>query len=148
MNPDDLQVFIKEVTTYFNEVTGEAAQLDVPYNKGEETLLLDYTGFIGISGSRKGGLYITCTHDMLKELTSIIMQGEEVDDETILDMIGEIANTISGNARTTFGKNFMISVPSIFQGQPEDFRIVLKSPVIAIPINWKSHKSFLVLGLE
>lgn len=148
MNPDDLQVFIKEITAYFKEVTGVDAQIDVPYNKGSENLLLDFTGFIGISGERKGGLYITCSHEMLKDLTSIILQGEEADEETILDMIGEIANTIAGNVRTTFGKNFMISVPSIFQGQPEDFRIVLKTPVIVIPINWKNYKAYLVLGLE
>lgn len=148
MKQEDLQVFINEVTAYFHEVTGVDAQIDVPYNKGNESILLDYTGHIGISGERKGGLYITCSKDMLKDLTSIIMEGEEVDDDTLIDMIGEIANTIAGNVRTTFGKNFMISVPSIFSGQPEDFRIILKTPVLVIPINWKNHKSYLVIGID
>ena len=148
MKQEDLQVFVNEVIAYFKEVTGEPAKLEVPYQKGSESILLDYTGHIGISGDRKGGLYITCSESMLRDLTSIIMEGEEVETETLIDMIGEIANTIAGNVRTTFGKNFMISVPSIFTGRPDDFRIILKTPVIVLPISWKSHEAYLVLGID
>ena len=148
MKQEDLQVFVNEVIAYFKEVTGEPAKLEVPYQKGSESILLDYTGHIGISGDRKGGLYITCSESMLRDLTSIIMEGVEVETETLIDMIGEIANTIAGNVRTTFGKNFMISVPSIFTGRPDDFRIILKTPVIVLPISWKSHEAYLVLGID
>ena len=148
MEQEDLQVFINEVIAYFYQVTGVDAQVDAPYKKGSKIILLDYTGHIGISGERRGSLYITCSKDMLKDLTSIIMEGEDVEDDTLIDMIGEIANTIAGNVRITFGKNFTISVPSIFSGQPQDFRIILKTPVLVIPINWKKHTSFVVIGID
>jgi len=33
------------------------------------------------------------------------------------DLVGEVANTISGNARRDFGRDFVISVPSVLSGE-------------------------------
>lgn len=148
MKEDEIQVFIRGTISYFEEVTGIKAELDIPYTKGPEQVLLDYSGHIGISGSRKGGLYITCSRPMLEEITRKILLTDEVDDQSVFDMIGEIANTIAGNARTSFGSEFNISVPTIFKGKPNNFRIVLRTPVVVLPINWKGHQAYLVVGID
>lgn len=148
MREEEIQVFIKGTISYFEEVTGVKAELDIPYTKGPEQILLDYSGHIGISGNRKGGLYITCPRGMLEEITRKVLLTDEVDEQSIFDMIGEIANTIAGNARTSFGSNFNISVPTIFKGKPDNFRIVLRTPVVVLPINWKGHQAFLVVGID
>ncbi|MBX3720370.1 MAG: chemotaxis protein CheX [Turneriella sp.] len=148
MKEEEIQVFIRGTISYFEEVTGIKAELDIPYTKGTEQIILDYSGHIGISGSRKGGLYITCTRGMLEEITRKILLTEEVDDQSVFDMIGEIANTIAGNARTSFGAEFNISVPTIFKGKPENFRIILRTPVVVLPINWKGYQAFLVVGID
>lgn len=148
MREDEIQVFIRGTINYFEEVTGVKAELDIPYTKGPEQVLLDYSGHIGISGNRKGGLYITCPRGMLEEITRKVLLSDEVDEQSIFDMIGEIANTIAGNARTSFGANFNISVPTIFKGKPDHFRIVLRTPVVVLPINWKGHQAFLVVGID
>ena len=148
MKQEEIQVFITGTINYFDEVTGVKAELDIPYTKGSEQIVLDYTGHIGISGSRKGGLYITCTRGMLEEITRKILLTEEVDDQSVFDMIGEIANTIAGNARTSFGAEFNISVPTIFKGKPDNFRIILRTPVVVLPINWKGYQAFLVVGID
>ena len=70
------------------------------------------------------------------------------DDQSVFDMIGEIANTIAGNARTSFGAEFNISVPTIFKGKPNNFRIILRTPVVVLPVNWKGHQAFLVVGID
>ncbi|MBN8221077.1 MAG: chemotaxis protein CheX [Spirochaetes bacterium] len=148
MKEEEIQVFIRGTISYFEEVTGIKAELDIPYTKGTEQIILDYSGHIGISGSRKGGLYITCTRGMLEEITRKILLTEEVDDQSVFDMIGEIANTIAGNARTSFGAEFNISVPTIFKGKPDNFRIILRTPVVVLPINWKGYQAFLVVGID
>jgi chemotaxis protein CheX len=148
MKQEEIQVFITGTISYFAEVTGEKAELGIPYTKGPEHLLLDYTGHIGISGNRRGGLYITCPREMLADITRKILLTDEVDDQSIFDMIGEIANTIGGNARTSFGSDFNISVPTIFKGKPSNFRIVLRTPVVVLPINWKGYQAYLVVGID
>ena len=148
MKEEEIQVFIRGTISYFEEVTGSKAELDIPYTKGAEQIVLDYTGHIGISGSRKGSLYITCSRGMLEEVTRKILLTDEVDDQSVFDMIGEIANTIAGNARTSFGAQFNISVPTIFKGKPDNFRIILRTPVVVLPINWKGHQAFLVVGID
>ena len=148
MKEEEIQVVLRGTRSYFEEVTGVKAELDIPYTKGAEQVLLDYSGHIGISGSRKGGLYITCTRPMLEEITRKILLTDDVDDQTVFDMIGEISNTIAGNARPSFGSEFNISVPTIFKGKPSNFRIVLRTPVVVLPINWKGHQAFLVVGID
>lgn len=148
MKEEEIQVFIRGTISYFEEVTGIKAELDIPYTKGPEQLLLDYSGHIGISGARKGGLYITCPRGMLEEITKKVLLADEVDEQSVFDMIGEIANTIAGNARTSFGSEFNISVPTIFKGKPNNFRIVLRTPVVVLPVNWKGYQAYLVVGID
>ncbi|EMJ96038.1 chemotaxis phosphatase CheX [Leptospira alstonii serovar Pingchang str. 80-412] len=70
----------------------------------------------------------------------------EADESLRLDAIGELANNISGNAEQFFGQNFRISVPMVITGQGHNIHLPLKMPVFTIPFEWKSHKSYLVVG--
>ena len=84
--------------------------------------IYDFTGVIGISGERQGCVYFTAHRDLLRQL--LLHVGEaDVSDNNLCDLVGEIANTISGNARRHFGPNFMISVPVVVAGnaQPLSF---------------------------
>ena len=65
MNETDLHFFIDSTVNYFEEVTSEQAVTGIPYLKGKEPVVLDYSGIIGISGKRKGCVYITTTREML-----------------------------------------------------------------------------------
>ena len=150
MTEQEIRNFISVVTDYFQEVTGEDAQIGVPYIKNEDSVLLDYTGAIGISGVRRGAVYLTAPGSLLRELGGIILGQSlaDIDDEDLNDLVGEVTNTIAGNMRRSFGSDFMISVPLILQGQVSDIKIQLKPPVFIIPIQWKGHKCYLAIGLE
>ncbi len=148
MTEGELKFFIEVVTTYFAQVTGEPATMGIPYVKKSEPVVLDYTGLIGISGPRKGGIYFTAGPALLAELTQVILGLDEADEETLLDMAGELTNTIAGNVRKSFGADFLISVPMLIKGKPEDILMRLKPPVFVIPLNWRREKAFLVVGLE
>jgi len=148
MKETELKDFIDVVVSYFEEVTGETVEMGIPYIKDGKSVVLDYTGVIGISGTRKGAIYLTASRDMLTDIASIILGSDEIDEECAVDMVGEITNTIAGNVRQSFGSSFMISVPIILKGSPEDVVFKLQPPVFIIPIKWRSYSSYLVVGLE
>lgn len=148
MTEVELKSFINVVISYFTQVTGESAAMGLPYVKKDEPVALEYTGLIGISGPRRGGIYLTAGAGLLAELTREILDVSDADEETILDMVGELTNTIAGNVRQSFGPDFMISVPMLIRGKPEDITMKLKLPLFVIPINWRKEKAFLVVGLE
>ena len=148
MRETDLHFFIDSTANYFLEMTGEAAVTGIPHLKGDDPLVLDYSGIIGISGKRKGSIYITAKEEMLRSLTKHILGMEDVSNEDIKDLIGEIANTISGNVRQAYGSDFMISVPVVVEGNARDISMPEEMQSFVIPITWNNYQSFLVVCLE
>jgi chemotaxis protein CheX len=134
MRETDLHFFIDSTLNYFEEVTSEKAQTGIPYLKEHERVVLDYTGIIGISGKRKGSVYITASSDMLNLLAQEILGVDVVDTEDLKDLVGEIAN--------------IISVPVIVEGMAKDIKMPDEVQAFVIPITWKSLKAFLVVCLE
>ncbi len=145
MTEEELQIFIDAVTNYFKQVSGEAANVETPYLLDED-IVLDYTGVIGISGQSKGAVYYTASRDLLVELLHHTAH-EEPTEEWLMDMVGEVANTLSGNARKGFGANFMISVPVTFMGA-NDVRMPVTIKSFVIPIYWRKKRSYLIVCLE
>lgn len=143
----EIRAFIAGTINYFETSTQQAATVGSPY------LITDgkpganeYTGAIGISGARKGMVYFTAPRGML---TVLLMQMLETDtsDENIKDLVGEVANTISGNVRRDFGKSFLISVPVVIA--PDLDQVAAPSVrAYVIPINWRTHSAKLVVCLE
>ena len=148
MNETDLHFFIDSTVNYFEEVTNEKASAGIPYMKDEEPVVLEYTGIIGISGKRKGSVYVTSSEMMLSDIAKSILGLKTVGKEDIKDLVGEIANTISGNVRQAYGSDFMISVPVVIEGKAKDIKLPENIQSFVIPITWKDYKSFLVVCLE
>jgi chemotaxis protein CheX len=148
MNETDLHFFIDSTLNYYEEVTNQKATAGIPYIKDESAVVLEYTGIIGISGKRKGSIYITTSEEMLKEIANIILGLDDIGKEDIKDLVGEIANTISGNVRQAYGSDFMISVPVVVEGQAKDIKMPDNIQSFVIPLTWRDHKSFLVVCLE
>jgi chemotaxis protein CheX len=148
MTERDLKSIIKIVTEYFASVTGTPAVMGLPYIKETDDPLLYFTGIIGISGSRRGGVYYTAGRPLLAEFGRFILGEDKLDDEALNDLVGEMSNTIAGNMQEIFGPSFLISVPIILKGKIENISMKLKPPVFIIPIMWNHHISRLAIGLE
>ena len=148
MNETDLHFFIDSTMNYFEEITNQKASAGIPYIKDEAPVVLEYTGIIGISGKRKGSIYITANEAMLSEIASIILGVDKLSKEDIKDLVGEIANTISGNVRQAYGSDFMISVPVVVEGQARDIKLPDNIQSFVVPLTWQEHTSFLVVCLE
>ena len=148
MDENDLQVFIDGVTRYFNQTSNEAAEVGTPYLMEDSLEVpMDYTGIIGISGKRKGSVYFTAPKAMMKKLLFSLGE-EEINHENCCDLVGEVANTISGNARSDFGKDFLISVPVVVVGELESINMPNYLHSFVIPISWRNDHSKLVICLE
>lgn len=148
MNKTELTHCIETTLQFFDEVSGIKAECGIPYLKKEEPIVLDYTGIIGISGKRKGSIYFTTDRSQLSSLAQIMLGTEEVSTEDIKDLVGEIANTISGNLRQIFGDEFLISIPVIIEGRAKDIKLPKNIESYVIPINWENTKAYLVVCLE
>ena len=143
----EIRTFIEGATRYFEISGGQAASLGSPYlvtdgNPGAYT----FTGVITISGARRGIVYFTAPSGML---TVLLMRMQETDTSTenFRDLVGEVANTIAGNARREFGKTFLVSVPHVV-APGEETAAMPHARSYVIPINWRSHSAKLVVCLE
>lgn len=149
MQEKDLRVFIDSVLNYFDQSVSRSAETGTPYVKDDtEKVLLEYSGLIGISGKHKGCIYFTATKEMLTQFTRLLLGDEFTGEEAIRDMVGEIANNISGYVSEAFGSDFMISVPAVISGDPTTTSIKLEVPTYVIPLTWENHRAFLVVGIS
>ena len=73
---------------------------------------------INISGEYNGTCYFSTPKTLLQRLISSLSINVDIESEIILtDITGEIANTLSGNARAELEENFIISIPKVFKGK-------------------------------
>ena len=145
----ELKTFVEGTTNYFEVAAQQPASIGSPYLVTEgQPSCHEYTGMISITGKREGVVYFTAPKAMLTVLL-MKMQESDFSHETMRDLVGEVANTISGNARKDFGRDFVISVPSVLAGErPEMPAAAAGMRSFVIPINWRSHSAKLIVALK
>ena len=147
MDEQELRIFIDIVSQYFERQTNRPPEVGSPY-LGEPSALpiYDFTGVIGISGERQGCVYFTAHRELLRQL--LLHVGEsDVSDNNLSDLVGEVANTISGNARRHFGPNFMISVPVVVAGNARAIQVPRSVKAYILPLRWHKLEAALVVSL-
>jgi chemotaxis protein CheX len=147
MSEDDLKVFVKGTERFFTQSGSTPPEVSTPFVKeATDRVIYDFSAVIGITGTQRGCVYYTAPRAMVRELVERLGEPEQSDD-ILADYVGEIANTISGNAREHLGSGFMISVPVVFRAAA-DVRFPAGVPAFVIPILWNKHRSSLILSLK
>jgi chemotaxis protein CheX len=143
-----LKTFAQSITRYFATVSGGEAVLGTPYLSGDnESIAYEFSAVIGITGSHRGNIYYTAPREKLHALLALI--GESLPDERLCaELVGEITNTISGNAREQLGAGFMISTPFILEGKPLSVHSARDSTCYILPVSWNSHRSRVLVSLQ
>jgi chemotaxis protein CheX len=146
MTENEVQVFIDGIKHYFMSVSDSKAEVGTPYLIDvKDSPVSDYMGVIEVSGVRKGKVYVLAARAMLRHL--LMSLGESyVTPELIVDIVGEVANTISGNVREQFGSQFVISVPVIQEGGAGVIKETEQA--FSVPFRWKSYTGHLVVCLQ
>lgn len=143
----ELETFVAATTHYF-ATSVDAASVGSPYLVEDSAApAQEFTGSIKISGKRRGVVYFTASRLMLTAM--LVRIGEtEITVENMIDLVGEVANTISGNVRREFGSEFMVSVPTVLAGKTEKPAASGAIRSYVVPINWRGHAAQLVVSLE
>jgi chemotaxis protein CheX len=147
MDAQELNVFLSGATRYFSETTGTKAEVAAPYLiEQAKSVAGEFTGAIGITGRHRGTVYFTADRGMLTLLMNEV--GEtRFTKENMLDLVGDVANTIAGNARQHFGANFLISVPTLIHGS-DSLHLPKGIKSYAMPVVWKMYKANVIVVLE
>lgn len=148
MKAEKLHVFIDSVTNFFKQINTDEAVVDTPYiHDNERPLAYDFSGIISITGPLEGCVYVSAETPMLR---SILHKMGEPDNSLALlkDLVGEIANTVAGNARRDFGADFIISTPIIVDGAPNSTYLPKTKRSYIIPVTWEKHKTLIGICLS
>jgi chemotaxis protein CheX len=148
LEEQDMRAFVFGTTHYFEVAARQAATVGSPFlvTQGRPDIH-EYTGIIAVTGRRNGIVCFTAPRGMLTVLL-MKMNESNVTHENLCDLVGEVANTISGNVRREFGKDFSISVPKVVTGAGAQLEIPVGCRPVIIPINWRSHAAKLVVCLR
>lgn len=142
---EKLGVFLSSINAFFAQIDDTQVALDTPYlNNNRSAIGYEYSGIIKISGPLKGCVYVSAPTVMLREVIKVI--GEPDSSITMMkDLLGEMANTISGNARTEFGSEFIISPPQIVEGAPSISYLPKERHSYITPFTWRGYEA--VIGI-
>ena len=144
----EVGVFVTGVLHYFGTTVQQAAQCGTPHLAlSERPEISDYTGVVQVSGKRTGLVAFTAPKSMLSVML-MRMQETDMSHENLCDLVGEVANTLSGNARRDFGQQFQISVPSILAGREHSIEYPQACRPIVIPIEWRNYHARLIVCLQ
>lgn len=149
MKEDDLGIFIDAATRFFdiNLGKGEIVVGQPRLVKADDTSFYEYTGVIDITGDKQGRIYFSAPMGLIQRLLENM--GETViDDELIADLVGEIANSIAGNARAYFGSGFCLSTPKIFKDGNAKVDTGRARQAYVVPLAWNDSGSSVAIWFE
>ncbi len=145
MKVEKLSVFARSVASFFSQIGETLTEIDTPYlTDNQSPVAYDYSGVITITGPVMGSVYVSAPTIMLRDLLRALNEPEG-SIGLLKDLVGEIANTVSGNARTEFGSSFIISPPTVFAGLPPSQYLPKVKRSYTFPFYWKEHKA--VIGI-
>jgi len=148
MKSENLTVFVDGIANFFQTVTQTTANVGTPFLIQDiNEYLHDFTGIIGITGNHKGSVFFTTTRRLAVHLLSD-MGVMTTRDDKLLDLVGEVCNTVSGNARREFGDQFMLSTPVMIQGKSENVKAYDIASIYVIPIVWRDLNANLIINLN
>lgn len=149
LRTEDIAVFSEAITHFFTTTTGETASVRSAYllEDGPPVLWNDFNGLIEVNGRYQGSICFSApgpllTHVLLK------MGDSEYTQERQGDLVGEIANTLSGRARRHFGEGLEISPPRLIANDIDTPPPRATSLPYAIPLSWHGYEAHLVVQLE
>jgi chemotaxis protein CheX len=146
LNESDLRLFVDSVTRYFAVTSHTPPQIAAAY-LGTGTLSThDFNGIVSFSGRFSGQVIVSLPGAALRELL-LMQQESDLSDTNLLDAVGEIANTLAGNARQALGSGLEISVPVTQRGRAGRHARVRAHPYV-ITFRWNTYPGLVCVDLD
>ena len=147
ISESDARVFVDAVTNYFAHLTGEPAVIRSAYLANAALPRFDYTGLISFSGHFRGSVYFSASSMMAARLL-LAMRETDTGKSNLLDIVGEVANTIAGNARKHYGAGLEISTPLTIYGHTDEVKSAIRARPYAIELQWQQSDGVVLVDLE
>ena len=142
----ELKLFVDSVRRYFQVLTKQEPQITSAFLGTGDVDGHDFNGIVTFSGSYNGHVMVSMPPQLLREL--LLLQGEtDLSENNLLDAVGEIANTLGGNARKSLGAGLQISVPVKLHGGSGVKARVRKHPYI-ITLRWNHQPAMVCVDME
>jgi chemotaxis protein CheX len=142
----DLRMFIDSVRRYFDVTSRMSPEITAAFLGTDPLPTHDFNGIVSFSGRFSGQVIVSLPAMALREL--LLMQREtDLSDVNLLDAVGEIANTLAGNARQALGSALEISVPSTLRGRAGRPARVRAHPYV-ITFRWNTYPGLVCVDLE
>jgi len=146
LHETELKLFVDSVRRYFQVVTKQEPQITSAFLGTSDVDGHDFNGIVTFSGTYNGHVMVSMPPQLLKEL--LLLQGEtDLSENNLLDAVGEIANTLGGNARKTLGAGLNISVPVKLHGSSGIRARVRKHPYV-ITLRWNHQPAMVCVDME
>lgn len=145
LTEDDLKLFVDSVRRYFKVTTRQQPDITSAFLGTRDVTAHEFNGVVSFSGNYSGHVVVSMPAPMLREL--LVMQHEtDLSDANLLDAVGEIANTLAGNARQALGSALNISVPVTLRGQSGIQARVRQHPYV-ITLRWNHQPAMVFVDM-
>jgi chemotaxis protein CheX len=146
LNEDDLKMFVNSIKRYLQLTTRQEPQITSAFLGTSDVEGFEFNGIVTFSGSYNGHVVVSMPPRLVREI--LLLQHEtDLSDGNLLDAVGEIANTLAGNARKAMGPDLHISVPIKLQGAHGMKARVRKRPYV-ITLRWNHHLAMVCVDME
>lgn len=146
---EDVRVFSDAAMAFFQTTTGVPAQIRTAYllQDGGEPVREDFTGVIEVGGRYRGQVCFSAPRGMLTHV--LLLLGErDYSDASHRDIVGEIANQMTGQARRFFGEGLHIRPPRVYARKQGPCRLAAAMPPLVIPLAWDRYEAHLQVAMQ
>ena len=148
LQAEDVKVFCDAAAAFFHQSTGSKAAVRTAYLLPTPELAVwnDFQGLIALSGRYRGSVAFSAPRGLLSHVLLKLGEGD-YSEASHRDIVGEIANQMSGYARRHFGEAMEISPPRVLAGAE---RCPPEAPApqpFVIPMVWDRYEAHLVVRM-
>jgi len=146
---EDVQVFSDAALGFFAQTTGHKAAVRTAYllDGADPMVWNDFQGRIELAGRYRGSVTFSAPRGLLTHVLLSIGESDYTD-ASHRDIVGEIANQMSGQARRHFGEALDISPPRVLSPDDAGMPPAGGSAPFVIPMLWDRYEAHLVVQME
>lgn len=148
LKAQDIRVFVEAAGAFFEQTTRRKAQVRTAYmmDRPQPVVWDDFQGLIELGGAWRGSVGFSAPRGMLSHLL-LVMGERDYSDASHRDVVGEIANQMSGYARRHFGESMEIAPPKVVSRNRAALSGDLDLVAFAIPMSWDCYEAHLVVAM-
>jgi chemotaxis protein CheX len=149
LKAEDVKIFSDAALGFFAQTTGQHAAVRTAYllDHSEANVWSEFLGRIDLGGRYRGSVTFAAPRGLLTHLLLSIGESDYTD-ASHRDIVGEIANQMSGQARRHFGEAMDISPPRVITQAQASAGDTARTPPFVIPMLWDRYEAHLVVRME